>query len=252
MNDVAVPTAEIFTIAQELAEVGRLADEDDVPETVGRYVRRAVALVPGCDYAAITVAADDGALEVVASAGAKSLPHPAGDVPMPNPVAETIRYREARRLTSAERDERWPEYSEYLRRHGYCSALTLPLPAADSAAAFVLLSQEPGRFGENSHDLALLFTLHAGVAFDNAMLYHDNLQLLEHVQSALRTRTAIAQAQGLLMRHNGWGAEEAFAALKRVSQTRNLKLRSLAATIVDAHHAGRLPELLAQHGLAGR
>lgn len=249
MNDVAVPTARIFTIAQELAEVGRLADDDDVAETVGRYVRRAVAVVPGCDYAAITTAGDDGRIEVVAAAGGDGLPHPAGDVPMPNPVAETTRYREARRLTNADRDERWPEYSAYLRRHGYCSALTLPLPAADSDAAFVLLSEHEDRFGENSHDLALLFTLHAGVAFDNATLYHDNLRMLEHVQFALRTRTAIAQAQGLLMRHNDWDAQEAFAALKRVSQARNLKLRTLAAAVVDAHDAGRLPAVLAELGL---
>jgi GAF domain-containing protein len=249
MDDLAVPTARMFTIAQELAEVGRLVDEDDVPATVDRYVRRAVALLPGCDYAAIMVAGEGDTIEVVAASGSKPLPHPAGDRPMANPVAETIRYREPRRLDNAESDRRWPDYSEYLRRHGYCSGMSLPLPAADSAAAFVVLSGQGGQFGKNSHDLALLFTLQAGVAFDNATVYHDNLRLLDHVQAALRTRTAIAQAQGLLMRHHGWVADQAFAALKRVSQERNLKLRTLAAALVDAHHAGRLAEVLAQYGL---
>jgi len=249
MNDQVRPEV-VMTISQELAEVGRLVDEDDVTATLERYVRRAISLLPGCDYAAITALADGNDVEVVASAGSNPLPSPAGDAEMANPVAESLLHREPRRLDDIEKDERWPAYRDFLKRHGYASCLSLPLPATESAAAFTVFSTVPGQFGEDSHDLALLFTLHAGVAFDNATLYHDNLALLSHVRTALRTRTAIAQAQGLLMRFNGQSAEEAFAALKGASQNRNLKLRELAATLVKAHHEDRLDSALAEYRLA--
>ncbi|HVW44627.1 MAG TPA: GAF and ANTAR domain-containing protein [Amycolatopsis sp.] len=249
MSDSDRPVAAVFTIAQELAEVGRLVDDDDVPATLDRYTRRAVALLPGCHYAAITVATDTDVLDVVASAGSRPLPHPAGDKRMDNPLSEALRHREPRRLDDIDADHRWPAYRDYLRRNGYRSCLSLPLPAAESAAVFSVFSTVPGQFGQDSHDLALLFTLHAGVAFDNATLYHDNLRLLAHVQTALRTRTVIAQAQGLLMRVNGATAEDVFAAMKRASQNANVKLRALAAALVDAHHDGRLDQALAEYRL---
>lgn len=246
MNDYVRPEM-VFTISQELAEVGRLVDDDDITATLERYVRRAIALLPGCDYAAITALGEGDAVEVLAAAGARPLPHPAGDGPMDNPVFEALRYVEPRRLDDIEKDRRWPAYRDYLKRHGYASCLSLPLPAAESAAAFTVFSSVPGKFGEESHDLALLFTLHAGVAFDNATLYHDNLALLSHVRTALHTRTVIGQAQGLLMRFNGQSAAEAFAALKRASQDRNMKLRALATALVEAHHEGRLDKALAEY-----
>ncbi|NYI93235.1 GAF domain-containing protein [Amycolatopsis endophytica] len=240
MSETTLSAPEVITIAQELAEIGRLVDDDDVPATLSRYVARAVTLVPGCDRAAITASAPAGT-EVLASAG-KPLPEPPTDGSGPDPVTEALRYREPRRLDDTAADERWPPFSAHLRRHGFGSCLTLPLPTSD--AAFTVFSTEPGRFGEDSHDLALLFTLHAGVAFDNSTLYHDNLRLLAHVQTALRTRTVIAQAQGLLMRHHDQTAEEAYAVLKRLSQEGNVKLRAVAAALVEAHEAGRLEEAL--------
>ncbi|UQS23870.1 GAF and ANTAR domain-containing protein [Amycolatopsis thermalba] len=243
MSETVLSAPEVLSIAQELAEIGRLVDDDDVSATLSRYVARAVALLPGCDRATITARTDVGTAEVLAAAG-KPLPEPPTDGSGPDPVTEALTYREPRRLDDTATDRRWPAYGAHLRRHGFGSALTLPLPGTESGAAFSVLSTEPGRFGDGSHDLALLFTLHAGVAFDNSALYHDNIRLLGHVQTALRTRTVIAQAQGLLMRHDDQSADEALAALKRMSQQRNVKLRDVAAALVAAHHAGRLADVL--------
>ncbi|WP_431909374.1 GAF and ANTAR domain-containing protein [Amycolatopsis thermoflava] len=243
MSESLLSAPAVLTIAQELAEIGRLVDDDDVTSTLSRYVARACALLPGCDRAAITVRTAEGTAEVLAAAG-KPLPEPPTDGSGPDPVTEALTYREPRRVDDTATDERWPAYSAHLRRHGFGSALTLPLPGAESGAAFTVLSAERGRFGDDSHDLALLFTLHAGVAFDNSALYHDNIRLLGHVQTALRTRTVIAQAQGLLMHHDHQTADEALAALKRMSQQRNVKLRDVAAALVTAHHEGRLAEAL--------
>jgi len=242
MSETAQTTPDVLTIAQELAAIGRLVADDDVPATLDRYVARAVALVPGCDRASITVAGAGGA-ELIAEAGTP-LPAPQAEGAGPDPVTEVLRYREPRRLPDTATDDRWPAYTAHLRAHGYGSCLTLPLPGANPGAAFSVLSVDAGRFGDDSHDLALLFTLHAGVAFDNSTLYHDNRRMLEHVQTALRTRTVIGQAQGLLMRHYDQSADEALAELKRRSQEGNVKLRAVAAELVEAHQAGRLAAAL--------
>src|SRR5262245_2403755 len=55
----------VLSIAQELAEVVRLVEDDDVPAAVQRFTRRIVATVPGCDQATITVLGDAG-VETVA------------------------------------------------------------------------------------------------------------------------------------------------------------------------------------------
>ena len=107
-----------------------------------------------------------------------------------------------------------------------------------------LLSRQPDQFDESSYDVVLLLSLHAGVAFDNASIYHESLELVGQLRTALRTRSLVGRAQGLLMRHFSYDSDTAFTALRRASQNRNVKLRDLANQIVDAHENGGFDELV--------
>lgn len=53
------------------------------------------------------------------------------------------------------------------------------------------------------------------------------------LEEALRSRTTIGQAVGLLMAQEGFTSEEAFAKLVSVSQNANVKLREIAHRYVD-------------------
>ncbi len=55
----------------------------------------------------------------------------------------------------------------------------------------------------------------------------------EQLREALTSRAVIDQAKGIVMAHRGVDADEAFAHLARLSQNRNVKLRDLAAAIVE-------------------
>lgn len=55
---------------------------------------------------------------------------------------------------------------------------------------------------------------------------------VENLREALESRLVIGQAQGLLMAWHGITTDEAFAALVRLSQDANSKLRLVAASIV--------------------
>ena len=56
-----------------------------------------------------------------------------------------------------------------------------------------------------------------------------------HLQQALVSRSTIDQALGVLMGQNRCSRDEAFGILRRASQNRNIKLRDVAAAVIDRY-----------------
>lgn len=247
---------EILDLARELAEVGRLLDDDDVTSTLGRFVDRIVKTVPGCDDASIAVFTDDqveiaARFETADALTAPAQPTLVAELIAPDgPLHDALTYCEPHRIGDLASDHRWPRFAAAAFNAGYRSCLFLPLPThSGSAAAFTLFSTQPDAFGSTSYDVVLLFALNAGVAFDNVQLFNDSQHLIEHLRTALTTRTVIGQAQGLLMQRYAITSSVAFDVLKRSSQDGNVKLRELAHQLVDAHNNGQLPSALQRYGL---
>ena len=247
----------ILELAQELAEVSRLVEDDDVATTLGRFVSRVVRTVPECEEASITVLVGDQA-EIVARyhKTADPVAEPARStlarqmVDVDGPLYDTLTYGEPHRIGDLAADHRWPEFAAAAINAGYRSSLLLPLPAVnDSPAAFSLFSPKVDAFGSTSYDVVLLFALHAGVAFDNLQLFNDSRSLIEQLRTALTTRTVIGQAQGVLMHRYRITSSVAFDVLKRASQDNNVKLRELSNDLVDAQNQGTLSEALRKYGL---
>jgi AmiR/NasT family two-component response regulator len=67
----------------------------------------------------------------------------------------------------------------------------------------------------------------------------DAQERIRQLEEALRTRTVIARAQGMIMERYGVGAEEAFAVLRRLSNESNIPVRELARQVVETR---RLPD----------
>lgn len=225
---------DILTIAKELVEVTRLVEADDFGATLDRFVARIVSTIPGCDAAIITVRTQDS-VETVA--GGTDLRF---DPLMPGPVVEALTFTEPRRLGDANTDQRWPAFGAQLINGGFHGCVALPLATqGDETAVLTLFSGEAAQFTDLTYDVVLMLTLNAGVAFDNASLYHDSHQLIGQLQAALHTRSLVGRAQGLLMRHFSYDSGRAFDALRRASQNTNTKLRDLATLLVQAHEDGR-------------
>jgi GAF domain-containing protein len=228
-----VVTDDLLTVARELAEITRLVEDDDFGATLQRFVARVARTVPGCDHATITVRTR-GAVETVAESGQVGL-----DESESGPVLEAVTFGEPRRLEDVATDQRWPGFAARVAGAGYRSCLALPLPTqSESSAVFTLYSATPHQFDDTSYDLVLLFALHAGAVFDNAALYHDSRQLVEQLRAALRTRSIVGRAQGLLMHRFGYGTDAAFTALKAASQNSNTKLRDIAGLLITGHEDG--------------
>ncbi|MBB5957255.1 GAF domain-containing protein [Saccharothrix tamanrassetensis] len=242
------PDASVRTLASELAEMGRLVEDEEHEEVGRRFTEHLVRAVAGCDLAFLAVGRGDE-VDIAATTGQPPLDLAAGEG---DPVREVLRYREPRRLGDTGQDHRWPLFASRLAVHGHRSCLVLPLPTRHSpAAAAVLLSREPHRFNDHSYDIILLIALHAGAALDNIEVLHHSKQMVRHLTTALGTRHTIGLAQGLLMRHLAHDADRSFTLLRQASQHTNRKLRDIAHDLVAAHECGDFDEVLARHRIPG-
>ena len=246
----------LITIAQELAEVTRLVEDDDVPTALDRFVSRVAATVPSCAEASIATV-EAGRPQILArawdEAGQPVDAARAGLVVQliaeRGPLHDVLAYREPHHIPDTASHDRWPAFTTAALAAGYRSCLLLPLPNRGEPAAFTLMSTEPSAFGETSYDVVLLFALHAGVVFDNVQLYHDCHALIGQLQTALDTRATIGRAQGILMNRYDIGANVAFQVMVRGSQGANIKLRELAGDIVEYQEKGDLPAALSRYGI---
>jgi GAF domain-containing protein len=132
-----------------------------------------------------------------------------------------------------QQDDRWPKLARLVKAFGVTSALAVPIAIGDETIGAVnIYSSTPERFDAAAVQVAEL--LAGGVA----AVIHETQQVDElratkrQLEEALRSRAVIDQAKGIIMNRHSCSAEEAFSHLVHESNTRNLKVRQLAADIV--------------------
>ena len=81
----------------------------------------------------------------------------------------------------------------------------------------------------------------AAIAVLNAQILSQSRRLAAQLQQALLTRPVIDQAIGILRSRSGDTAEQAFDALRRLSQQQHVKLADVAGRLVD-EAAAAVPE----------
>src|SRR4051812_6307452 len=125
-------------------------------------------------------------------------------------------------------DPRWPSFGPRLvDETGLRASLSLLLYATDeSHARLTLYGQETNAF--STEDVVAGQVLAARAAAAVAAAASD-----AHLQRALRTRTIIGQATGILIERFGVAPDQAFAVLRRISQNHNIKLAGLAEHLVE-------------------
>jgi transcriptional regulator with GAF, ATPase, and Fis domain len=225
----------------DLAELARLhEDDDDRGRVLLRIVQHAVSLVPGCTAAGLTVSGRGDALDVEVTGEDVARCHAVQFAPGGSgPAEEVMRYGEPRRADDLPAEERWPDFAATAAEAGFVSCLALPVGFDSSAAsALNLYSDRPHAFRGTTYDLALLFAAQGRVALANADLYGQARRLVEHLHRSLTTRSVIERAKGLLMGRHQLSSEDAFALLRRRSQTEHRKVRDVAAALLDEADPG--------------
>ena len=131
-------------------------------------------------------------------------------------------------------DRRWPRFGGRVARMGVHSGLALPLLVEDTVVgAISCYSRDRDAFAEHAVQLGTQFAGAAAVCVYNAQLLTQGREREERLQRALGNRSIIDQAIGIIRSRSGGSPDDAFARLKRISQSENVKVILVAERLVD-------------------
>jgi GAF domain-containing protein len=132
-------------------------------------------------------------------------------------------------------ENRWGAYPTIAMAHGILAILSTPLIVDGKPVGVLnLYASTPRAFSAVDRQLAGLLAGQAAIAITAALRHYDEVTLADHLRLALSSRSVIDQAIGIVMAQRRCSPEEAFATLRTISQRRNIKLRHIAAELVDA------------------
>jgi len=131
-------------------------------------------------------------------------------------------------------DDRWGPYRQHALDQGVRSSLSVPImhSGGEATGALNLYFTEPTHFDPEQVRLGRQFADQAAGALQLATRMAQQTALTAQLQEAMTSRSVIDQAIGIVMAQNRCSPEEAFDVLRRASQNRNVKLRTLATEIV--------------------
>ncbi len=222
-----VPPDDAFR--DELAEAAREMQDDDSPkEAMERAVQIATKIIPGCHAAGICVVHRGERIDTHAASDdlvrrIDALQHELSE----GPCLDALRKNHTVVSDDLATDARWPSWGpQVVEQVGLSSSVSYRLYSTDKdLGALNLYGTEASAF--TSEDIADGRALAAHVAVALAAA-----QEVEHLEHAMRGRTVIGQATGILMERFDLAPERAFSVLSRMSQQKNVKLRAIADEIV--------------------
>lgn len=130
-------------------------------------------------------------------------------------------------------DDRWPQYARAVLKEGIGSILAVPfLGDGDAKAGLNLYSTQAHGFTGNDIDRAEQFAIHANTSLRLALRIAQLTDARNDLSTAMKSRTTIDLAAGVIMAQNRCSQATAMAILKNASSARNVKLRDVAATVV--------------------
>ncbi len=216
-------------LAEELAEAARALH---VPQgeqvTLEAAVREALTIVRGCTAAGLSEVGADGRLRTTAATGelvllGDRLQHDLDE----GPCVSAIREQTVVWSPDLTREPRWQRWATAAHDQlGVRSMLSLQLYSGEGGhGALNLYATEKDAF--DAYDQAAAVALSAQIAVAVATARRD-----EQLSQAVRNRTVIGQAQGILMERFDLSPDAAFAVLVRTSQGGNTKLYLVAEELV--------------------
>jgi GAF domain-containing protein len=131
-------------------------------------------------------------------------------------------------------ERRWGEYPAFAAACGVRSSLSLPIAAHTHTAGALNLYAGPSSAFEEEADRTAVRPLAAQATggIELAQRMADVREFADQLQTAMKSRSVIDQAIGVVMGQNRCTAEAAFNILRSASQHRNVKLRDLCAELI--------------------
>lgn len=137
------------------------------------------------------------------------------------------------RVTDLATDGRWPHYAKHVTGRGIRSVLAVPFDLeAGDGAALNFYSSHPDAFSDALVGLAQEYVREASQAFAVSLRLARHREAEADALKAMKARTTIDVAVGIIMGQTGCSQDKAMETLKSASSSRNIKLRDVAAGLV--------------------
>jgi GAF domain-containing protein len=136
----------------------------------------------------------------------------------------------------------WPDYTAVVLKHGIHSVLAVPfeLSGDEARAGLNLYSDRAHAFDAEAVEHAVSYVAQASKGLRLAVRLAQRSDAATNLKAAMDSRTVIDTAVGIIIAQNRCSQEEAIELIKSASSTRNVKLREVAAAIVDSAGGGSL------------
>lgn len=200
----------------------------------------AVQRVPGAQYAGITTGGRSERFVTIAATGelvdrTDRIQYELGHGPCVDAILEQTVFN----ATDLRNDPRWPEFGRRaFEACGVVSMLSLRLFLEDDAeiiAGLNMYATRPAAFDRTSESMALLLATHGALGLANAR----HREKADNLLVALNSSRTIGMAMGVLMTRLDVTEDQAFDALRIVSQHAHRKLADIAEEVV---RTGKLPD----------
>jgi GAF domain-containing protein len=232
-SDVLDPTG----VLRRLSAI--LRSRQDLEATLGDIAALARDSISGADDVSVTLLRG-GRAETVASTGQIALAMDERQYEVGwGPCLDAASSGDLLHVDDIANDTRWPDYAQKALELGVGSSMSAALPTQQEVGgALNVYARAPHAISEQGRDLARSFADHAALALGHAHEYSDIARQAQTLREAMRSRAVIEQAKGILMAARECGPDDAFDVLVKLSQSRHVKLRDVAAQIVS-HASGR-------------
>jgi len=204
----------------------------DADQALTELIESAPHVVPGVQYAGITLASRSSGVSTPAAthrypALLDKIQHQHQD----GPCLAAAWEHHAIRIDDLAAETRWPHFAQdAVAQTPIRSILAFELSInSDGLTALNLYAEQPRAFDDESVEIGWIFATHTALAW--RLLRRD-----DQFRSALATRDIIGQAKGMLMERFKIDAVEAFDLLTRLSQETNIKIADLAQRLIDIDH----------------
>jgi len=209
-----------------------LLSDESIDGFLERAARLSVAIVPACDACSVSVATE-GKVRTRGSSDelAERVDSYQYDQDQ-GPCLEAIDTGTSVRSGLFSEETRWPKFVPLAGAAGVVGSYSVPLEAGERTVGALNLYSLTRPFGDDDQEISEAFAGQAAIAVANADAYHQALDLSRHLEEALKSRDVIGQAKGIIMERERVTADQAFDMLRKVSQTKNVKLREVADLVV--------------------
>ncbi len=242
-------------LVASFAELARhLFAADDPDAALAEVLDYAVAAMPACDGASLTLWRDGSVFDTLATNPAAAKLDHLQFLSGQGPAFHAMREGGPVRAADLIADPRWPALSVEAADLGVSEVLCYGLYAEGAGSgsplgAFTLSSGRPGGFGEEDREFGAILAAYLAVAVATFQRGREIDRREAALHRALSSRDVIGQAKGILMERAGLSAPEAFDVLRRASQRLNLRITDLAEHLAQT---GMLPDEQGEEHQPGR